>query len=107
MCMEDIRIGRRTIHTPRNFALGVASGVIAAYDEKRIQLLIYPPSSGTLTIFPANSVIVNKGITLTSTSHPMIMTVDTHGDLVKKMWAAIHSAGGVTCFVSEGFLDET
>lgn len=107
MCMEDIRIGRRTIHTPRNLSLTVSSKLATDYSEKRTQLMFYPPPSGTATFYPGNTVVANVGITLGSTSHPILMTVETHGDLVKQRWSAIHSAGGVSVFVSEGYLDES
>lgn len=70
----------------------------------RTQLSIYPPVSGTLTIAPFNTVTANEGITLTPDSHPVLLDITTHGDLLYRQWSAIHSVGGITILVTEGRL---
>lgn len=107
MCMEDIRLGRRTNHLHRLFAVTTGSKVLFDRDKLRTQLMVYPPVSGTLTLDASDSVTANAGITMTASSHPLLMTVETHGDLVTNRFSVIHSAGGISIFVSEGRLLDT
>lgn len=106
MCMEDIILGRATRTTEHIRSLTNASTPVIDYSNRRIKLTIYPPPSGTLTLSIKSPAVANKGIILLSTSMPLVMTVETHGDIVTKQWYGIHSAGGVTFTYYDGELEK-
>ena len=106
MCMEDIRLGRKTAGIQNLIALTNASQRIVDQSPDRVMLTIYPPVSGTATIAMSADVAVNVGITLTSEDHPIKLNIIDDGDLVTKAWYGIHSAGGVTLAIYEGRLSE-
>src|SRR5687767_13336417 len=106
MCMEDIRIGRRTSSTENLIAALAAAYQIADANNERITLIIHPPVSGTLMVSVRSDVSLTAGIPLTVGSHPLIFTIQTHGSLVMRPFFAIHSAGGIFTAVDEVLLGE-
>lgn len=105
MCMEDVRIGQNTPVDELSKTVTTASTQLVDRNERRTLLIIYPPPSGTLTVSILTPVVANVGVTLQTTSPPLIMSIQTHGQLLYKAWYAIHSAGGVQCTFHEGVLD--
>jgi hypothetical protein len=59
---------------------------IVSTSEKRIGLIFWPPSSGTITIFPAYSVTLYQGIVLSAAGPPLQFWTMQHGGLVNREW---------------------
>jgi hypothetical protein len=103
--MEDVIIGRHTRTVEHIFTLQANSQPVIDYSKRRTKLIIYPPVSGKLYLSIANPATNNNGIQLVSTSQPIIMSIETHGDMVTKQWYGFASAGGITFTWYEGILE--
>lgn len=106
MCIEDIRIGRRTVTRELRAIIANTSGIFVQSSPKRTVLVFLPPPSGVLTLSMDDPVTGNQGIVLNTSSPPIVMTVQQWGDVTKRNFFAIHSVGGVVCTAFEGVLEE-
>lgn len=70
-------------------------------DERRLALIISPPSSGTFTISLNTGTTTGGGIILTTTSNPLMLNIWDHGHIVRETFHISHSAGGVNIGVWE------
>lgn len=103
MCMEDIRIGRRT-KVQLNGALAANGGSRVVPDEPlRTQLTFYPAPSGAYSIGLSDGAAGNNIINIDPTSPALVMTVETHGQLVIKAWDVTFTAATTVAW-SEGIL---
>jgi hypothetical protein len=74
-------------------------------DNKRTLLIISAPSSGTAFLSTSTAAAINSGMAIAAGDRPIVMIIQTHGQLVQKGWSAIASAGTPNMTVYEGFLD--
>jgi hypothetical protein len=105
MCIEDVRLGRKTGITQTNVLVGAASGVVLDTDELRSFIIFYPPFSGVVTLSIVDPVVATVGVKLESTDHPLMLDIQQHGQLVTKTWFGIHSVGGVNMCIHQGHLN--
>ncbi len=106
MCMEDIKIGRRSNSTIEHVAADAAAYQIAQANNQRITLIIYPPVSGTLMVSTKSTPTLTAGIPLTSSSEPLVFDIKLHGTLVQRPFFAIHSVGAIFTAVGEVLLPD-
>ena len=108
MCMEDIRIMRRT--RSRMFSLTVqASGVIVGPSPNRVALII--TTNGALRVVGTERnmvVTAGRGIAVgdaagASAHIPLILDIQHHGALVTEAW---YGTPGQVYIVGESYLDE-
>jgi hypothetical protein len=57
----------------------------------RVGLVVNAPSSVGFTLSILGTAVQNQGITLYPTNPPLVLTIETHGELVLRAWAAITS----------------
>lgn len=62
--------------------------------EKRRSIIFIGPNAGRVTLSNDSPVVLDNGLTISSTSGMLELRYDIHGDLVQKPWHAIASAGG-------------
>src|SRR5574341_1515406 len=98
MCIEDIRISRRSPGGMGVFELGVVSVGVAADSATRTALIFCPPDAGTVRLVPGNVAVAGQGVVLAATDRPYELFLETHRALVTKAWSAF-PAGGATRLV--------
>lgn len=107
MCMEDVNIGRKTSSRMLNFAVvNTGSQEILPGSPYRYALIFTPPQAGRVTLTNESPAVLDIGMTLVSAGGPFAMTIQDHGDIVRKPWYAIASIAG-TLNVIEVILTES
>jgi hypothetical protein len=105
MCMEDIRIGRKTRTTFRLVTIAVTATPLVASNPNRVSLIVGVPSTNQIVIGPDANVTTSQGISVYNTGAPFELNIQDHGDaVIKELWAI--GGAGVTVGVIESFLDE-
>ena len=89
MCMEDVRIGGATISADKTISVANTPQLIVESSLDRYCLIISPPLAGQVTIgFDANHVASGSGIVLASGADPLVLTIQEHGDIVRRAFFA-------------------
>jgi hypothetical protein len=91
MCMEDVLIGRKTISADVTVVVDATPKMLVAASLDRYCLIISPPLAGQVTIgFDANHVTSGSGIVIPSGADPLVLTIQEHGDIVRRaIFAAV------------------
>lgn len=95
MCMEDIRIARKTRFKSYDFDVGTTTQLLLPYNPKRFALVFGNASSGTVTIGQNSTMNTGRGIACTSTSAVCIFRLTLEGDLVRAPWYGLATAAGI------------
>lgn len=82
MCMEDIRIGRKTGSTQITVTVSNPSSVILPADAKRTAIVISPPAAGTMFVAFGRDASTTSGIRVEPVTSPLILDLQHHGNLV-------------------------
>lgn len=106
MCMEDIRMGRRTASVETVYPVGATVIQVAGGSEMRVGLLLGAPLTGTITYGTSNAVISGQGMNLAAGQPPIELRIETHGEAVNKSWFAIGSGAGLFALISEALLQD-
>lgn len=101
MCMEDIRIARKTRFKSYDFDVGTATQLLLPYNPKRFALVFGNSSSGTITIGQNSSLSLGRGISCGTATPPVIFRLTLEGDLVRAPWYAFGTAAGLRISVYE------
>jgi len=105
MCMEDVRLGRKTVSTQSNVSISNAnSSVLVGQNAHRTVLVISAPLTGYITLAIDNDAVLNSGINLFALDSPLQFDIQRNGDLVTRKFSAIHSVAIETIGVFEGQL---
>lgn len=105
MCMEGIRIGRRTKINQYTWSTGVGQAQIVPPNPRRVALMIGSPVSSVAFIAPALPVTTTTGIPINTGQNPIILNIEDHGELVTTAWFGT-SAAGRDGLIVEVLLDE-
>lgn len=106
MCLEDYKIGRRTKSGQAVVSVGTSSTPLVGESPHRTALLISAPTTNPVTLSLAPAAVAAEGLRLAAGSNPLILTLVSHGDLVRRAWSAIAVGGAETIGVVETFLPE-
>jgi hypothetical protein len=106
MCMEDVRIGRKTLGRMVPVTCTTASQAILAGAPSRYALILGAPLSGTITYSTLAGVVSGLGFNITAGADPIKLTIQDEGDIVRQAWFVIGAAGGELAAVSEILLAE-
>jgi hypothetical protein len=104
MCMEDVRIGRRSAFSEAVVAVGLTSVQVVAASPTRFSLVLGAPLVGTFTFSTNTPAVSGVGLQLTAGQPPIVLNVKDHGLAVTQNWYAICSGAGQTCFVGSTLL---
>lgn len=94
MCMEDIRIARKTRFKAYDFDVGVTTQLLLPYNPKRFALVVGNSSTGTVMFGQLSTMNTGRGIAITATSTPLILRLTLEGDLVRSAWYANATVAG-------------
>lgn len=106
MCWEDIRIGRNTLDgsSVKSVANGSSSQVVTQ-DPYRKTLIISNPSATVVTVAPQGvTPTAGIGIPLSLSLPPLMLDIETHGNIVCRGWNAFGVGGTATLLIVEAFL---
>lgn len=92
MRREDIETMRNAHGVVRSAAVGASSANAVSPNDRRIALVFTGPSEGSITISTEPDVSLGRGLVLTP-GMELQLTVERHGDAVKKPWYAIAEGG--------------
>jgi len=106
MCMEDVKIGRKTGSTQRTVTLNTTSQDVVDADAKRFSLILNAPTSGRVTYSLRPTATDLNGIVLYATMQPLVLNLKDHGAIVTSRLTAITNTGSqVTTIVETRFDD--
>lgn len=107
MCMEDIRLGRKTRTAVRLKVInpGTMEPLVVSSD-KRIHLSVWP-ADDVVFISPTDANAgPSQGYNMAIGGHPFELDIQKHGDAVTKSYSAASTAAPAFLLVIETFLDE-
>jgi len=108
MCMEDIRIGRKTSYSAKNvFIPGAVETPLVQKADDRVALVISGSAAADLCLCPYGlAPAAARGIVLTTETPVLSLTIEHHGSLVTAPWTGIISGGTMNVTVLEVFLGD-
>lgn len=107
MTRESMQLSRRTTSRQSAISVGTSSGFLLSPSPNRVALIFSAPLTNRFTVslaFP--TAVLDQGITLYPAGNPVTLTVEEHGDIVTRAWAAISATASQTATVIEVFLSE-
>ena len=105
MCIEDIRIGRKIVTDQISLTNSGVAALLVDNDDWRTSLSVYPDSVNDIWISIKSNVAVGNGILIPAKGHPVQLTIQQHGDCVRRAWHAIASAGPTNINALSAHLD--
>ena len=106
MCMEDVRIGRRSISQNYSFTTGVTAHQVLPGSDNRVSVILGSPLAGTITYFDEANPVSGLGFNIGAGQPPMVLNIQDHGDVVRHQWWAIADAAARVHAVGETILQE-
>ncbi len=106
MCIEDIRLGRKTRAAQTRVTLGVVSVLTVGNAFDRVSLIFSNPSAASVTFSINNPAVDGEGITIATADPPVKLNIRDDGRLVTSQWFAVAAVGTPTVDVFETFLEE-
>jgi hypothetical protein len=92
--MEDVLIGRDTNSGDRIVVVSTTATMLLEASMFRYCVIISPPLAGQVSIgFDPNHVVSGGGIILPSGADPLVLTIQEHGDIVRRAIYAAVDAG--------------
>lgn len=106
MCMEDIRVMRKTV--PRGFSatLSATPSLVVGYNKNRVALILGNDSANHIHYQFGNNLGAGLGIIVTTGAGPLVLDIQRHGNLVHGPWFADSSAGTPTVGYAETILEQ-
>lgn len=65
-----------------------SGGLISAVPD-RVAIILNSPPANRYTISQEGTAVIDQGITIHPVIHPVTLTLESHGDAVRKAWNAI------------------
>lgn len=107
MCMEDIRVMRRTKTATKHVRISDTSTPIAAYAANRVALVFSASDGSQIKWAPTEVALGGLGHWWEAASGAVALDIQRHGALVTSAIYGVDPAGGsVFVTVTEVFLDE-
>jgi len=107
MCMEDIRIGRRTTSREVDFTtvVNTAQQVLSGADD-RIAVFLGSPVTGTLTYATNPTPLSGLGINVSAGVGGRSLNIQDDGDIVRHQWWVVDDGTSRKACVIETVLHE-
>ena len=108
MCIEDVRLQRRTYTRASTFTVAAGSSAEIVQEQRnRVSLLLSPVAAGTGFIrAQAGLNTAGTGIPIAGMQWPLLLRLQFEGDLCRQGWVAQAVGGNLTVYVLETFLEE-
>lgn len=106
MCIEDIRLKRKTRTFQGTMIVSNASQDAIPANDKRVSLIVQCTEGTLITLSLQATAVLHHGIDLNIDKNPLTLSLDTHGDIVCKRFQGISAAGTERLLVIETVLDE-
>ena len=105
MCMEDVRIGRKT--DSRLGSLTLTGGVqnLVQHDPNRVSLTLFAPATGVCYLRTDDAITTTNAIAHVAGMNPIILTVQEHGQIVTRAWFVAGTTIGTVYPYIEGNLE--
>lgn len=106
MCMEDVRIWRKTYSTQTIVSVSTSMVELCAPNPHRVAISISPPSSGNLSVSMNTQDSSSVGMLIGAAGHIGKWTLQDDGDIVRRGLSGVMSTGTQSITVWETFLHE-
>src|SRR5437667_6532007 len=93
MCMEDIRLGRKTMSRVGFTNITSTGNLVIGPNPRRVALCFFSSQTRYFTISNNNPTTLFEGITIGVSGSPILLNIKDHGNCVCKAWYGIASAG--------------
>jgi hypothetical protein len=106
MCYQDVLLGAATDVGERAVTItNSGTDSLVGGDPRRSLLIIGPPDTGEVWLSTSNSPAVGVGFHINANDPPLVLDVQTYGQLVRKGWSAVSSVAASKLSVYEGAID--
>jgi len=95
MCIEDIRLGRKTFAGNYVVRSGTGDNFAAGNDRNRVALIFGAPDAGSVTLAVDGTPTADEGIVIANGDAPFKLNIRDDGALVTSRWR-VAFAGGAT-----------
>lgn len=106
MCMEDVRIGRKTLSRSATVPVGTGVGVLVPANKDRYTLIISAPETNPLWLTWEPAAAAGTGIRIAAGSPPVMLSIQEHGALVRGPIYASIPLGAETITFAESILEQ-
>lgn len=89
MCMEDVRIGRKTMSRQHDFTATTTSQPLISGSDDRYAMILTAPLVGHVTYSLENPAVLGNGINLGVGDGAITISIQEHGDIVRRPWFII------------------
>lgn len=108
MCMEDYRIGRKTLSRELRFTTPAVGALqLLPGSPKRTAIVLGAPLTGTLTYSTDPNPVSGLGFNFSAGQVPLTLTIQDAGEIVTHQWWVIGDAASRVAAVVETNLAET
>lgn len=94
MCMDDVRLGRKSLSDQVDIAPTTVSAEVLTGADNRIAIVFNRPSVGTVTYSLHQPAVLGQGITLGAGDGSVSLDIQRHGGMVCRPWQAISDQAG-------------
>ena len=105
MTPESIRYGRRTTSSQQLVIVGTSSVTFLVSSPRRVAIIVSAPPTNRFTLSLQTTAVLDQGINVYPTGQPLVLTIETHGDLVTRAWTAISATASQSVTVIEVFAE--
>lgn len=106
MCIEDIRLGRKTRSHTVSKVIGTTSTEVVARAADRSSLVLSSHPTARITYSTETVAVDGVGVVIPPATGPVLLDIQHHGDLVIGPLSAISSAATTTVSFVEVFQPE-
>jgi hypothetical protein len=104
MCMEDIRIGRKSQSAHKNVGVTVNNLEIIGASPHRVALIFGNPASNNVFVSQDPQNLVLSGYMVNQTSGPLILRIEDWGQAITLPWFGVSSLGTNNLQITEVLL---
>lgn len=108
MCMEDYRLGRKTLSRELAFTtVATVAQQIVGGSPLRVAIILGAPIAGTLTYSTNPTPTTGRGINVGAGQPPVTLTIKEEGEIVTHQWWVVDDGTGRSATMVETNLAET
>ena len=104
MCIEDIRLGRKSFGAGKLVAIGSATTIVVQQTQKRVTLILNSLATEAVTYSPNTPVVIGQGIKIPAGTAPVKLNIKDDGSIVSSRWFGVAETGSESALIIEGIL---